>query len=87
VALVLQWRQDYPNKLPPKLAAVASEMGHNLPPALQKNFVGQEIVPFQTSEQTDMLKGRAVLLQLSSVGVLGGRAIQIINLTLGRRMH
>jgi hypothetical protein len=27
VALVPQWRQDYPNKLPPKLAAVASEKG------------------------------------------------------------
>jgi hypothetical protein len=35
VALVLQWRRDYPNKLPPKLAAVASEMGKP-PLALQK---------------------------------------------------
>jgi hypothetical protein len=35
VALALQWRRHYPNKLPPKLAAVASEMGHEPPPALQ----------------------------------------------------
>jgi hypothetical protein len=33
--------------------SATSAVGHNLPLALQKNFVGQEIVPFQTSEQAD----------------------------------
>jgi hypothetical protein len=35
VALVLQWRQDHPNKLPPTWATAISEMGQNLPPALR----------------------------------------------------
>jgi hypothetical protein len=36
VALVPQWRQDYPNNLPPTWATAISEMGHKPPPALQK---------------------------------------------------
>jgi hypothetical protein len=31
VALMPQWRQDYPNKRPPTWATAISEMGHNLP--------------------------------------------------------
>jgi hypothetical protein len=36
VALVPQWRRDYPNKRPPTRATAISEMGQNRPPALQK---------------------------------------------------
>jgi hypothetical protein len=36
LALVLQWRQDYPNKRPPTRATAISAMGHLLPPAPQK---------------------------------------------------
>jgi hypothetical protein len=36
VALVLQWRQDYPNNRPPTRATAISAVGHNPPPAMQK---------------------------------------------------
>jgi hypothetical protein len=38
VALVLQWRQDYPNNRPPTRATAISEMGHEPPPAMQKKI-------------------------------------------------
>jgi hypothetical protein len=37
VALMPQWRQDYPNNRPPTWATVISAVGQNRPPALQKN--------------------------------------------------
>jgi hypothetical protein len=36
VALMPQWRQDDPNNRPPTRATAISEMGQDLPPALQK---------------------------------------------------
>jgi hypothetical protein len=36
LALMPQWRQDYPNKRPPTWATAISEMGQEPPPALQK---------------------------------------------------
>jgi hypothetical protein len=35
-ALVLPWRQNYPNNRPPTRARAISAMGQNLPSALQK---------------------------------------------------
>jgi hypothetical protein len=38
VALMPQWRQDYPNNPPPTRATAISEMGQQETPALQKNL-------------------------------------------------
>ena len=38
VALVLQWRQNYPDNRPPTPATAISAVGQNPPPALQKRW-------------------------------------------------
>jgi hypothetical protein len=43
VALMPQWRQNYPNNRPPTRATAISEMGQNPPPVLQK--ISKEFAP------------------------------------------
>jgi hypothetical protein len=40
VALMPQWRQNFPNNRPPTRATAISEMGQNPPPAPQKKVAG-----------------------------------------------
>jgi hypothetical protein len=58
VALAPQWRQNYPNNRPPTPANAISEMGHFLPPALQKK--SEEVLRLPLSKYTGCYGTRVV---------------------------
>ena len=81
VALVLQWRQDYPNNRPPTWATVISAVGHNLPPAPFQEHPSIGVVFLRAASGTC----RSLRGAKGSGDAVGERNNPKIDLTLGRR--